>query len=630
MATAANIAATSIGLPLLEQEAPEDPEGSKPGKEPKRTGRSLQCGTMKDLLGWAAPQQVKQEPGEMLPQGWDGSLQELLKATQAPHLGWGSPQLLLPTPWEENGKAFPFEGVADAWMWPRGEWTARPLIGEALPAALGSEVAIRGDPRKLKAEAPKPSPVVDGEAQRRRFRQFCYLEADGPREVCLRLRALCRQWLEPDRLSKEQILELVVLEQFLTILPSEIQSCVRERGVEDCAQAVALAEEFLQRQQENTQWEPQVPKGFQEALGNTAKAEQGPSDNGQWQLYREAKQDSDGEASSLAGDGWVSETEEEKPQLKCSEKTEPSEAFGEAAFLCQEQLEAFENEHKAENQREGPFGEEACQKVGQKHGEQPAQDGTHMDQRKKVCLECGKGFSRSSDLLKHRRTHTGEKPYQCLHCGRSFSDRSNLIAHRRIHAEKKPYQCLDCGKCFCQNSYLVRHRRTHTGEKPYKCSYCGKGFSDSSNLVVHKRTHTASDKPYRCPDCGRKFGEASLLNRHQRMHAKERPYNCADCGKTFRHRSDLVRHCRTHTGEKPFKCLDCGKGFSQRSHCSTHERRHSRQKPFTQCSENRKSPTDLGLPPKEEVAETSQKIMAQKDMRMGHMCLLLHTEWGYL
>nr|XP_008119604.1 PREDICTED: uncharacterized protein LOC103280950 isoform X2 [Anolis carolinensis] len=319
MATAANIAATSIGLPLLEQEAPEDPEGSKPGKEPKRTGRSLQCGTMKDLLGWAAPQQVKQEPGEMLPQGWDGSLQELLKATQAPHLGWGSPQLLLPTPWEENGKAFPFEGVADAWMWPRGEWTARPLIGEALPAALGSEVAIRGDPRKLKAEAPKPSPVVDGEAQRRRFRQFCYLEADGPREVCLRLRALCRQWLEPDRLSKEQILELVVLEQFLTILPSEIQSCVRERGVEDCAQAVALAEEFLQRQQENTQWEPQVPKGFQEALGNTAKAEQGPSDNGQWQLYREAKQDSDGEASSL-GDGWVSETEEEKPQLKCSEK----------------------------------------------------------------------------------------------------------------------------------------------------------------------------------------------------------------------------------------------------------------------------------------------------------------------
>ncbi|XP_061476252.1 zinc finger protein 397-like [Rhineura floridana] len=620
-----------------EQEA--GPASPKPSKDSnRRAGKALQVRTATELLQWAVPQQVKQEPSEGTPQGWDGPWQEFLKAVQSPHPGWGNPQLLASPPWEENSKICggPFEGAADAWMWPRGEWAAPPFSGEAQLGShpnLDARESGNGCSGKLKAEILRLDPVST-ESQRRRFRQFCYREAEGPRDVCFRLRELCRQWLEPERHSKEQILELLILEQFLTILPPEIQSWVREGGPETCAQAVALAEGFLRRPREPKRWAQQAPRPFQETPGNVRKAEQPPSDSGQWQLYREAKQDSDG---SSAGDGWMSENDEEKHQLKCSEKTEPSEVHGEAAFLCPDQLEAFENQHKSENLHDGHLGDGECkpvpcQEIIQNLGDSTAQERIHKDRRRKVCTECGKAFGRSSDLLKHRRTHTGEKPFECLHCGRSFSDRSNLIAHRRIHADKKPYQCLDCGKSFCQNSYLVRHRRTHTGEKPYKCSYCGKGFSDSSNLVVHKRTHTASDKPYRCLDCGRKFSEPSLLVRHQWMHAKERPYNCSDCGKTFRHRSDLVRHQRTHTGEKPFKCLDCGKGFSQRSHCSTHERRHTRQQLYPQHLDNGKSfdTAEIGLPAKEEVAEMAQRIVAQKDVRMGHMCVLLHTEWGYL
>ncbi|XP_062978655.1 zinc finger and SCAN domain-containing protein 21-like [Elgaria multicarinata webbii] len=646
MAAVGSAAVTSLGLhfqAVLEQGAQpgrkaggqDDPTSPKPSKDARRAGQALEVGVAKELLPWAAPQQVKQEPAEGMPQAWDGPWQEFLKAVQSPHPGWGNPQLPAPTPWEENSKAFasPFEGAGDAWIWPRGDWAARPLTGEVQQPSHSPEAGDRGDGGKLKAEVSR----LGAEAQRRRFRQFCYREAEGPREACLRLRALCRQWLEPERRTKEQILELVLLEQFLAVLPTEMQGWVREGGPGTSSQAVVLAEEFLRRQREPKDWEQQVSRPFPETPGNVPKAERVPSGSGQWQVYREAKQDSDADNSSLAGEGWVSENEEEKPQLKCSEKMEPSGAFGETAFLCQEQLDAFENERKSENRYDGHLGEGECKPVscpglGREFGETIAQERIHKDRRKKVCTECGKSFGRSSDLLKHRRTHTGERPFQCLHCGRSFSDRSNLIAHRRIHADKKPYQCLDCGKSFCQNSYLVRHRRTHTGEKPYKCSYCGRGFSDSSNLVVHKRTHTASDKPYRCPDCGRKFSEPSLLGRHQRMHAKERPYNCSDCGKTFRHRSDLVRHRRTHTGEKPFTCLDCGKSFSQRSHCSTHERRHMRQKLYPQHSDNGNSfaGAEIGLPVKDETAETAQRLVTQKDMRMGHMCVLLHTEWGYL
>uniref|UniRef100_A0A670YYR2 SCAN box domain-containing protein n=1 Tax=Pseudonaja textilis TaxID=8673 RepID=A0A670YYR2_PSETE len=106
-----------------------------------------------------------------------------------------------------------------------------------------------GDYGKVKAAILRVD-AISTEVQRQHFRRFLYREVDGPREACSRLWFLCHRWLKPERHTKEQILELLILEQFLAILPLEIQGWVKDGCPETCAQAVTLAENFLLSQQE--------------------------------------------------------------------------------------------------------------------------------------------------------------------------------------------------------------------------------------------------------------------------------------------------------------------------------------------------------------------------------------------
>ncbi|KAH0630585.1 hypothetical protein JD844_013783, partial [Phrynosoma platyrhinos] len=243
----------------LKMEDHSSEEGPRPLQ---RAPHVLQAVIIGDDLQRIPVAQVKQEPVEGQLQQWETQWQTFLKTVEAPQSGWTVPQLLEePPPWDD-AQAFltSFEQVAEACRWPKEVWATRllpALRGEAERAFSRLEVRDREDYGKVKAA------ILQGDALRREknrqhFRRFCYREAEGPRGAYSQLQELCHRWLKVERHTKEQILEDLILEQFLTILPPEIQSWVRERGPGSCPEAVALAEDFLQRQQEASSWEKQV------------------------------------------------------------------------------------------------------------------------------------------------------------------------------------------------------------------------------------------------------------------------------------------------------------------------------------------------------------------------------------
>ncbi|XP_044902699.1 zinc finger imprinted 2 isoform X4 [Felis catus] len=129
-----------------------------------------------------------------------------------------------------------------------------PMKGQAVKMVHVTDVlAILKNPQLFhlhdQEENPETIPIRSPgalKASHQTFRHVQYLPVTGPHPAVSQIQELCRQWLQPETHTKQQMMEQLMLEQFLSTLPEEVQTWVKSKQPKNSKEAGALVAGLIQ------------------------------------------------------------------------------------------------------------------------------------------------------------------------------------------------------------------------------------------------------------------------------------------------------------------------------------------------------------------------------------------------